>query len=515
MDRVLGDLQPGLGTTAITGELTLTKTGTTARTATFPDAVITVAGSAAALTSGLIPQAGTGGILSDSGLGTSAITGILTLTKTGTTARTVTFPDAAIMVARTDAAQTFTGLQSFDTLTATGQISSTLATGTAPLVVASTTVVANLNASLLGGATFAAPGSIGGTTPGSGSFTTISATGAITSTLATGSAPFVVASTTVVANLNASLLNGTTWTAPGAIGGTTPSAGAFDFLEIIKTLSDTAASGPNIAFHNATSTRYSLIQQGTEDMQLWVYESGAQTFRKALSLHNTTAAATFYSGVSCTTLTASDKLILSTPIAAPTTAGSIAIESGQEEGYLYSKGLGGWITKSIYMQYADTVVTGVQTDVTLSNASAKGTRTIPANWFKTGSVIRFHLSGYYNTDAAPGNATIALKFGAVTLRSTASFTLDASVTNGYWEFKGCIVCKVTGTSPTGQLDVATTFLHAEAAGGGALPLHSEPVTSVASVAVDTTASGAIDVVWTATDAGTSIHCCCFELEAMG
>lgn len=44
MDRVLSDLQPGLGTTAITGELTLTKTGTTARTATFPDAAITVAG---------------------------------------------------------------------------------------------------------------------------------------------------------------------------------------------------------------------------------------------------------------------------------------------------------------------------------------------------------------------------------------------------------------------------------------------------------------------------------------
>jgi len=37
-------------------------------------------------------------------------------------------------------------------------------TGTAPLTVASTTVVANLNSSTLGGATFAAPGAIGGTT---------------------------------------------------------------------------------------------------------------------------------------------------------------------------------------------------------------------------------------------------------------------------------------------------------------------------------------------------------------
>lgn len=111
------------------------------------------------------------------GLGTTAITGELVLTKTGTTARTVTFPDAAISVARTDAAQTFTGLQSFATLTATGQITSTLATGTAPLVIASTTVVGNLNVSQLLGATWAAPGAIGGTTPAAISCTTLTTTG--------------------------------------------------------------------------------------------------------------------------------------------------------------------------------------------------------------------------------------------------------------------------------------------------------------------------------------------------
>ncbi len=56
-------------------------------------------------------------------------------------------------------ANTFTGAQ-----TAPNFIS-TIATGTAPLTVASTTNVANLNASSLGGATFAAPGAIGSGTP--------------------------------------------------------------------------------------------------------------------------------------------------------------------------------------------------------------------------------------------------------------------------------------------------------------------------------------------------------------
>ncbi len=109
-------------------------------------------------------------------------------------------------------------------------LTSTVSTGTAPFVVASTTNVANLNASSLNGATFAAPGAIGGGTPSTGAFTTLSATGQLTSTLATGTAPFVVASTTNVANLNASSLNGATFAAPGAIGGGTPSTGAFTTL---------------------------------------------------------------------------------------------------------------------------------------------------------------------------------------------------------------------------------------------------------------------------------------------
>lgn len=55
----------------------------------------------------------------------------------------------------------------------------------------------------------------------------MSLTKQFTSTLATGTAPFVVASTTAVANLNASLLLGSTWASPGTIGSTTPSTGKF------------------------------------------------------------------------------------------------------------------------------------------------------------------------------------------------------------------------------------------------------------------------------------------------
>lgn len=57
---------------------------------------------------------------------------------------------------------------------------STVSTGTAPLTVTSTTNVANLNASSLSGATFAAPGAIGGGTASTGAFTTLTTTSTLT-----------------------------------------------------------------------------------------------------------------------------------------------------------------------------------------------------------------------------------------------------------------------------------------------------------------------------------------------
>lgn len=69
-----------------------------------------------------------------------------------------------------------------------------------------------------------APGAIGATTPNTGAFTALSVTGQFTSTVSTGTAPLVVASTTKVTNLNVDLLDGGDWSAPGAIGSTTPAA---------------------------------------------------------------------------------------------------------------------------------------------------------------------------------------------------------------------------------------------------------------------------------------------------
>jgi hypothetical protein len=196
----------------------------------------------------------------------------------------------------------------FTTISATGVITSTVSTGTAPFTVSSTTAVANLNASLLLGNTWAAPGTIGGTTPGlitgttitantgftgpiggasaaAGAFTTISATGVITSTLAIGTAPFSITSTTVVPNLNVSQLLGGTWAVPGTIGSTTPSTGKFTSVS-----TPTFLTTAGFTFTDSTNTTNPIV-----------YTAGAigvgyVTFANTLDASNSTTAGLVASG---------------------------------------------------------------------------------------------------------------------------------------------------------------------------------------------------------------------------
>ena len=89
-----------------------------------------------------------------------------------------------------------------------------------------------LNGTYLGSPIFSGtPNLSGGFVATTGSFS-----GKITSTLVTGTAPFAIASTTVVPNLNVSQLLGCTWSVPCPIGSTTPSTGAFTTLTVSTSL---------------------------------------------------------------------------------------------------------------------------------------------------------------------------------------------------------------------------------------------------------------------------------------
>ena len=89
--------------------------------------------------------------------------------------------------------------------------------------------------------------------------TTGSFSGQITSTVSTGTAPFVIASTTQVNNLNAALLNGCTWAVPCAIGTTTPNTAIFTTLQANTNFK----VGSSPTFTGASGTDTNIMTGGT------------------------------------------------------------------------------------------------------------------------------------------------------------------------------------------------------------------------------------------------------------
>lgn len=83
--------------------------------------------------------------------------------------------------------------------------------------------------------------------------------GAIISTVPTGNAPFDIASSTVVTNLDANFLEGNDWASPAAIGGTAPQTGVFTQLR--ANASFQIDSGP--LFSGTQGTDTNVLSAGT------------------------------------------------------------------------------------------------------------------------------------------------------------------------------------------------------------------------------------------------------------
>lgn len=157
-------------------------------------------------------------------------------------------------------------------------LTSTVATGTAPLTVASTTVVANLNASLLNGTTWSAPGAIGGTTPAAGSFTTVTASGGvsysgaaapITLNGSAGTSGDVLTSAGAGATPTWQASATVAWAVPGTIGSTTPNTGAFTTLSATGGVNLSGASSPLQVNGSAGTSGYILTSAGAGATPTW------------------------------------------------------------------------------------------------------------------------------------------------------------------------------------------------------------------------------------------------------
>lgn len=126
---------------------------------------------------------------------------------------------------------------------------------------------------------------IGATTPRAATFTSISYSLQLTSTVATGTAPMVVASTTKVNNLNVDLLDGADWQAPLAIGNVTPNTGRF------TTLQATGAFGCNgAAVQTAAASGGAVATTAATNVSPFGYTTAAQADGIRILLNNIRAA---------------------------------------------------------------------------------------------------------------------------------------------------------------------------------------------------------------------------------
>ena len=186
----------------------------------------------------------TGGTVTSVG-GTGTVSGI-TLSGTVTTTGNLTLGGALSLISPPAIGSTTPNTGAFTILTvnSAGTSAVTLSpTGSGTVAIAPTTAGTINNMS------------IGATTAATGRFTTV------TSTIATGTAPFTVSSTTNVANLNASSINGATFASPGAIGSGTASTGVFTTLTASTQAGTTTGSG-TIRLTNATANRIDYTASG-------------------------------------------------------------------------------------------------------------------------------------------------------------------------------------------------------------------------------------------------------------
>jgi len=95
---------------------------------------------------------------------------------------------------------------------------------------------------------FSVAPAIGGTTPNTGAFTTLSSTGQYTNSVADGTAPMVITSTTVVSNLNADKVDG---------------KDASDMIETVTTITSSATPTPAISSYKTLYIVTALAEGAT------------------------------------------------------------------------------------------------------------------------------------------------------------------------------------------------------------------------------------------------------------
>lgn len=237
----------------------------------------------------------------------------------------------------------------------------------------------------------------------------------LVSTVATGTAPFTVTSTTTVANLNAASVQGATMAAPGAIGGTTPAAGAFTTLtastSVVVTEAIIATSTDGLVSSNTAAATSGVLAQWSPRIRLsgtaWNTTSVASQTNDWIVENKTTSGATTFGTLSFSSQSAGGGYVQAMGLfcTAATTILTIGSTSGQigfsNAGTINANGGSLTLTAQTSMSFATSIGTTALTLDTSQNATFTGGIILPkTNAGSTGAQTINKASGTVQFAAA-------------------------------------------------------------------------------------------------------------------
>lgn len=145
---------------------------------------------------------------------------------------------------------------------------------------------------------------------------------------------------------------------------------------------------------------------------------------------------------------------------------------------------------TIYRATASVTIANTTTETTTLSGTCVGSLTIPANWLSVGSSFRLKGGGVFSTFLTPGNVTVRIKLGGVTIATGTISNILASATNSGFDFEAIVVCRTIGASGTVMANGIATYETGTLA-RGTLSLNNAGATST----IDTTANAAFDVTY--------------------
>lgn len=402
-------------------------------------------------------------------------------------------------------------------------------------------------------------GASGATRPRTGYFGTNVSSPIFTSTVATGTAPFTVSSTTNVANLNASSLTGS---AIGTSGATIPLLSTSNTWSATQTTRDISLNNSlgvgfsilctvdNSSSLGSSSKRFGSIFFGgnlgdgtiTTTLANLARLDTANTFTKSqtismttptlilidsagddyninvtagiLAIRNTTDSRNDFitdaaGGVAVAGASALSTTFLNLP-ASTTARSSLGVPAGTSPtspvtGDVWNDSTQNMMTffngnklyqaGNLYTATADVTI-NTTTPTSAHSGTAIGTTTIKANTLKVGQKFAIWGAGSYSTPLAnTSTVTITVKIGATTISTVTTGALPASASNLPFDFLLQFTIRGTGASATLVAD--GTFNYATAL--SAVAKTSNSLSTVGTITFDSTADKAMDVLasWSA------------------